>query len=47
MPRTEVGADLQDEVSVAGVAQAQVVLVQVHAKPGQVFILSADVRGQD
>lgn len=38
---------LQDEVTVAGVAQAQVLLVQVHAEPGQVLVLSADVRSQD
>lgn len=44
---TEEVTDLQDEVTVAGVAQTQVLLVQVHAKPGQVVILSADVRGQD
>lgn len=39
--------DLQDEMAVAGVAQAQVLLVQVHAESRQVFILSADVRSQD
>lgn len=31
----------------AGVAQAQVFLVQVQTKPGKVVILSADVGGQD
>lgn len=44
---TEEVTNLQDEVTVAGVAQAQVLLVQVQTKPGQVIILSADVRGQD
>lgn len=44
---TEAVTDLQDEVTVAGVAQAQVLLVQVHAEPRQVLILSADVCGQD
>lgn len=44
---TEEVTDLQDEVTVAAVGQAQVLLVQVHAKPRQVLILSADVRGQD
>ena len=44
---TEEVTDLQDEVTVAGVAQAQVILVQVPAKPRQVLVLSADVRGQD
>lgn len=44
---TEEVTDLQDEVTVAGVAQAQVLLVQVHAESRQVLILSADVRGQD
>lgn len=44
---TEEVTDLQDEVTVAGVAQAQVLLVQVHAESRQVVILSADVRGQD
>lgn len=39
--------DLQHEMAVAGVAQAQVFLVQVHSEPGQVLVLSADVRGQD
>lgn len=39
--------DLEDEVSVAGVAQAQVILVQVCSELPQVLILSADVRGQD
>lgn len=44
---TEEVTDLQDEVTVAGVAQAQVLLVQVQAKPGQVLVLPADVCGQD
>lgn len=39
--------DLQNEVTVAGVAQAQVLLVQVPAKPAQVVVLPADVCGQD
>lgn len=39
--------DLQDEVTVAGVAQAQVTLFQVPAESRQVFVLSADVCGQD
>lgn len=39
--------DLQDEVPVAGAAQAQVVLVQVHPEPGQVLVLPADVCSQD
>lgn len=43
----EEAADLQDEMAVAGAAQAQVLLVQVHAESRQVFILSADVRSQD
>lgn len=34
-------------MTVAGVAQAQVVLVQVPSEPGQVIVLSADVCGQD
>lgn len=40
-------SNLQDEVSVAGAAQAQVLLVQVYPKPAQVIVLSADVCGQD
>lgn len=39
--------DLQDEVAMAGIAQAEVVLVQVQTESGQVVILSADVCGQD
>lgn len=34
-------------MTMAGGAHAQVLLVQVQAKPGQVVILPADVRGQD
>lgn len=34
-------------MTVAGVAQAQVLLVQVHSEPGQVLVLSADVCSQD
>lgn len=34
-------------MAVAGAAQAQVLLVQVHPEPGQVLVLSADVRSQD
>lgn len=41
------GSDLQHEMTVAAVAQAQVLLVQVHSEPGQVIVLSADVCGQD
>lgn len=37
--------DLQDEVSMAGVAQVQVLLIQVHPKPAQIIVLSADVCG--
>lgn len=44
---TEAVTNLQDEVTVAGVAQAQVLLVQVHAESRQVLILSADVCSQD
>lgn len=44
---TEEDTDLQEKVTVAGVAQAQVLLVQVQAKLRQVIVLSADVRGQD
>lgn len=39
--------DLQDEVAVVGVAETQVLLVQVRPEPGQVLVLPADVRGQD
>ena len=38
---------LEDEVAMGGVAQAQVILVQVPPELGQVLILSADVGGQD
>lgn len=38
---------LEDEVAMGAVAQAQVILVQVHPELGQVLILSADVCGQD
>lgn len=43
----EEATDLQDKEAVAGVAQAQVLLFQVHAESRQVIILSADVRSQD
>lgn len=47
MLTAEEETDLQDKVAVAGIAQAQVVQVQVRAKFRQVLILSADVRGQN
>lgn len=40
-------AHLQDEVTVRGVSQTQLLLVQVCPEPGQVFVLPADVCGQD
>lgn len=43
----EEATDLQDKEAVAGVAQAQVLLIQVHAESRQVIVLSADVRSQD
>lgn len=40
-------AHLQDEVAVRGVSQTQLLLVQVCPEPGQVFVLPADICGQN
>lgn len=40
-------AHLQDEVAVRGISQTQLLLVQVCPEPGQVFVLPADICGQN